>query len=175
MDLPGGSGSESDGDSDDSLCSRFSFADKAAFSGDKSSTRDRKFFIRFLRELLVTLRHLESSQHHTGKGSKKTDSYKTDNVNSDRTCIVKGCSTKHVNKRGQAVNTLSLCGIFKGLSLDRKLEYMKIGKNCFTCTTPGHQSKACKSTFTCQFKGTDGKVCGSKGHHRLLHKETGGA
>ena len=57
-DLPGGSGSDSDADSDDSLCSRFSFADKGAFSGDKSSTRDRKFFLRFLRELLVTLRHL---------------------------------------------------------------------------------------------------------------------
>ena len=70
-DLPGGSGTDSDADSDDSLCSRFSFADKGAFSGDKSSTRDRKFFLRFLRELLVTLRHLESSQHHTGKGSGK--------------------------------------------------------------------------------------------------------
>ena len=37
-DLLGGSGSDSDGDSDDSLCSRFSFADKGAFSGDTSST-----------------------------------------------------------------------------------------------------------------------------------------
>ena len=52
---------------------------------------------------------------------------------------------------------------------------MKVGKCCFTCTTPGHQSKACKSSFTCQVKGTDGKVCGSKAHHTLLHKEAGGA
>ena len=44
-DLLGGSGSDSDSDSDGSLCSRFSFADKGVFSGDKSSTRDRKFFL----------------------------------------------------------------------------------------------------------------------------------
>merc|ERR1711888_411661 len=177
-DLTGGSGSDSDGDSDDSLCSKFSFADKGAFSGDKSSTRDRKFFLRFLKELLVTLRHLESAQHHTGKGVKKTASYKTDNLEgSDRTCIVKGCSTKHLNKRGQAVNTLALCGIFKGLSFKDKIEYMKVGRCCYTCTTPGHQSKACKSNLTCQAKGTDGKVCCSKTHHTLLHKEAaaGGA
>ena len=177
-DLPGGSGTDSDADSDDSLCSRFSFADKGAFSGDKSSTRDRKFFLRFLRELLVTLRHLESSQHHTGKGVKKTDAYKTEKMDSsDRQCIVKGCSTKHLNKRGQAVNTLALCNIFKGLSLKDKVDYMKVGKCCFTCTTPGHVSKACKSTSTCQAKGTDNKICGSKAHHTLLHREVvaGGA
>ena len=115
----GGSGSDSDSDSDGSLCSRFSFADKGVFSGDKSSTRDRKFFLRFIRELLVTLRHLDCSQHHTAKSNgKKSDAYKTDKVEtSDRTCIVKGCSTKHLNKRGQAVNTLALCNIFKNLSM----------------------------------------------------------
>merc|ERR1712030_169247 len=107
-DLPGGSGTDSDADSDDSLCSKFSFVDKGAFSGDKSSTRDRKFFLRFLRELLVTLRNLESAQHHTGKGVNKTASYKTDKLDSsDRQCIIKGCSTKNLNKRGQAVNTLA--------------------------------------------------------------------
>ena len=135
--------------------------------------------MRFLRELLVTLRHLESSQHHTGKGSaKKTDAYKTEKMDSsDRQCIVKGCSTKHLNKRGQAVNTLALCNIFKGLNLKDKLDYMKVGKCCYTCTTPGHNSKACKSTSTCQAKGTDNKICGSKSHHTLLHREviSGGA
>ena len=96
---------------------------------------------------------------------------------SDRICIVKGCSTKHLNKRGQAVNTLALCNIFKGLNLKDKLDYMKVGKCCYTCTTPGHNSKACKSTSTCQAKGTDNKICGSKAHHTLLHREVvaGGA
>merc|ERR1711888_245674 len=170
---------DSDGDSDDSMCSKFSFADRGAFVGDKSSTRDRRFFLRFLKDLLTTLRHLESAQHHTNQGSsKKTSNYKTEGLeNGDRTCIIKGCSTKHLNKRGQPLGTLALCGLFKGLSYKDKCDYMKQGKCCYTCTTPGHQSKSCKSTLTCQAKGADGKVCNSKDHHTLLHKDVvaGGA
>ena len=115
----GGSESDSDGDSDGSMCSKFSFADRGAFLGDKSSTRDRKFFLRFLKDLLVTLRHLESAQHHTNKGSsKKTSAYKTEGLDDgDRTCPIKGCSTKHLNKRGQPVTTFAL---FKGLSYKEK-------------------------------------------------------
>ena len=54
---------------------------------------------------------------------------------------------------------------------------MKVGKCYYTCTTPGHNSKSCKSTSTCQAKGADNKVCGSKSHHTLLHREvtSGGA
>ena len=138
-DLVGGSGSDSDGDSDDSMCSKFSFADRGAFVGDKSSNRDRKFFLRFLKDLLTTLRHLESAQHHTSKGSsKQTSNFKTEGLDGDRTCIIKGCSTKHLNKRGLPVNTLALCNLFKGLSYKDKCDYMQKGKCCRTCTTPGH-------------------------------------
>ena len=114
--------------------------------------------MRFIRELLLTLRHLESSQHHTAKGLvKKSDAYKTEKVDtSDRTCIVKGCSTKHLNKRGEAVNTLALCNIFKNLNLKEKLELMKTGRCCYSCVTPGHNSQSCKSTNTCQAKGAEG-------------------
>ena len=121
-DLVGGSGSDSDADSDDSMDSKFSFADPGAFVGDKASNRDRKFFLKFCKDLLTTLRHLESAQHHTGssKGSSKTSNFKTEGINGDRTCIIKGCNIKHVNRRGQPVNTLSLCNIFKSLSLKDK-------------------------------------------------------
>ena len=95
----------------------------------------------------------------------------------DRTCPVKGCSTKHLNKRGQPVTTLALCNLFKGLSYKEKCEYIKLAKCCFSCTTAGHVSKSCKSKLTCQVKGKDGKVCNSKNHHTTLHKdaEAGGA
>ena len=178
-DLMDGSGSDSDGDSDGSMCSKFSFADRGAFSGDKSSTRDRKFFLRFLKDLLTTLRHLQSAQHHTGKdSSKKTSNYRTEGIDTgDRTCIIKGCSTKHLNKHGKPVNTLALCNLFKALSYKEKCDYIKLGKCCFSCTTAGHVSKSCKSSLTCQAKGTDGKICNSKNHHTTLHKdvEAGGA
>merc|ERR1711888_100865 len=132
---------DSDGDSDDSMCSKFSFADRGAFVGDKSSNRDRKFFLRFLKDLLTTVRHLESAQHHTNKGSsKQTSNFKTEGVDGDRTCIIKGCSIKHLNKRGTPVNTLALCNIFKQLSFKDKCDYMQKGKCCRTCTTPGHFS-----------------------------------
>ena len=52
-----------------------------------------------------------------------------------------------------------------------KFELMKTGCCCYTCTTPGHTSKTCKSTNTCQAKGAEGKVCGSKSHHTLLHRD----
>ena len=38
---------DSDADSDDSMDSKFSFADRCAFVGDKASTRDRRFFLKF--------------------------------------------------------------------------------------------------------------------------------
>ena len=82
-----------------------------------------------------------------------------------------GCSTKHLNKRGQVVNTLALCNIFKNLNMKDKLELMKTGRCCYTCTTPGHNSKSCKSINTCQAKSAEGKVCRSKSHHTLLHRD----
>merc|ERR1712030_68917 len=107
----------------------------------------------------------------SSKGSSKTSNFKTEGINGDRTCIIKGCNIKHVNRRGQPVNTLSLCNIFKSLSLKDKNDYLNKGKACRTCTTPGHISKNCKSSNTCQFKLPDGKLCNSKDHHTLLHPD----
>ena len=180
LDVLGASGDDdSDVDSDDSLDSKFSFADPGAFVGDKASNRDRKFFLKFCKNLLTTLRHLESAQHHTGggKGSCKSSSFKTDGVETgDRTCIIKGCKIRHVNKHGKPVNTLSLCNLFKNLTLKERCDYVNKGKACRTCTTPGHQSKSCKSTNTCQAKLPDGSICNKKEHHTLLHPDgtTGG-
>merc|ERR1711888_196257 len=175
----GASDDDSDADSDDSMDSKFSFADRGAFVGDKASTRDRRFFLKFCKNLLTTLRHLESAQHiqHSVKGGSKTSSFSTKGTEGDRTCIVKGCKIEHLNKRGKPVNTLSLCNIFKGLSFKEKCDYLTKGKASRSCTTPGHIAKNCKGSSTCQAKLQDGSICDKKEDHTLLHPpdSTGGA
>ena len=111
------------------------------------------------------------------KGGSKTSSFSTEGVSSDRTCIIKGCKITHLNKRGKAVNTLSLCNSFKNLSFKEKCDYLTKGKACRSCTTPGHISKNCKGSSTCQAKLSDGSICNTKEHHTLLHPpdSTGGA
>jgi len=98
-DAVGASDDDSDAESDDSMDSKFSFADRGAFVGDKASTRDRRFFLKFCKNLLTTLRHLESAQHiqNSVKGGSKTTNFNTEGVSSDRTCIIKGCKITHLN------------------------------------------------------------------------------
>ena len=93
-----------------------------------------KLIFTFIREVLSTIRELESSEalftedtpHEKPKPSHprarpRTEAYAADSSDtppaSPRPCLTPGCKEQHKNIRGNPSNSLTLCSVFLNLSL----------------------------------------------------------
>ena len=103
---------EEDVSDDDSVVThdtvKWSFCTRSEFvTNDVSSTRERRFFFRFIKDIMTTLRHIESSDYYQGNHKENTNNFKTDTEN--RKCLVPECNQTHKNKANKSSQNLGLC------------------------------------------------------------------
>ena len=116
-----------DSDSDDD---KFFFASASEFkTNDRTSHMDRKIFITFIRDILSTIKELESSEalftedtsHEKPKPNNprarpRTETYAADSSDTPppfpRPCLTPGCKEQHKNIQGNPSNSLTLCSVF---------------------------------------------------------------
>ena len=60
------------------------------------------------------------------------------------------------------------CINFKGMDANKKSEFIRINRLCFSCLSSGHMSSNCFKRKPCNVKESSGSYCG-KSHHPILH------
>ena len=167
-------GLESDGDAEDSDddTELFSMVEHPKASDtDPNSKRHRRFFYKFLEEVLSSIRSWESNILHYseiskgGKPGKKSENLPAtisfNTMAEGNSCVLSSCGKVHKTKQGKLSRSLIHCGYFANLKLHDKNRLIKSAVVCTKCLITGHKQKECKSNITCS-------TCNSTTHHALV-------
>ena len=139
---------------------------------DPNSKRDRRFFSRFIEEVLSSIRSWESTQLHYKDNSKlnkppKKDLPATINFNTETSpgnnCILSSCGKSHKNKQGKPTRSLMHCSYFANLKLHEKNKLIKEAAMCTKCLNLGNRQKSSISCTTCRSNTHHALVCRNGG------------